>query len=142
MTGVQTCALPIYEKDEENKRKSINRDFVDFNKSKVILKIAKQWTLEWGLYKSPVLSKLFKQAVFKVHNKTDEFEPDDKGDFKPEFEAKFIQKLAKKEGTSPLDKVRIASELALLIEEEKPDFSVKDGFLEYIIDAIKHACCK
>lgn len=130
------------EKDEENKRKSINRDFVDFNKSKVILKIAKQWTLEWGLYKSPVLSKLFKQAVFKVHNKTDEFEPDDKGDFKPEFEAKFIQKLAKKEGTSPLDKVRIASELALLIEEEKPDFSVKDGFLEYIIDAIKHACCK
>lgn len=108
----------------------------ELNGSNVTLELAKEWTLEWCLYKSDTLSNLFKESVKKVHSGTDEFES-----FNSEFEAKFISKLKKEKGTSPIDKVKIASTLAEKIRDDKSiDFSIDDTYIKYIVDAIKHAC--
>lgn len=39
----------------------------------VKLNLAKEWTLEWCLFKSPILSDLFKDSVAEVHSRTEEF---------------------------------------------------------------------
>jgi len=125
---------------EATKRDSIQKKFKDFNETKIKLHIAKRWTLEWCLYKSDSLSYLFKEAVSEIHNGTNEFKKD--GDnFKPEFESKFIDKLAKKSGNSTIDKVAIAGVLAEKISKDK-DLVIPetDEYIKYIIDAIKHVC--
>lgn len=124
---------------EDEKRASIINNFEDFKGSKVTLEIAKQWTLEWCLYKSNSLSELFKESVSEIHSVTDEFKKD-KGSFKSEFESKFIDKLAKKSGTSTIDKVAIAGVLAEKISDIKPNLGLDNKYLKYLIDAIKHAC--
>ena len=126
--------------EENNKRDGIKTNFIDFNDSRVKLFIAKQWTLEWCLYKSESISKLFKESVSEIHKGTVEFKKDNDS-FKPEFESKFIDKLAKKAGTSTIDKVAIAGALAEKISTNEA-FEIKedDEYLKYIIDAIKHAC--
>lgn len=103
------------------------------------LNIAITWTLEWCLYKS-CLSNLFKEAVASVHSKTEEFKKED-GVFKDSFEQKFINKLSKSEGTSPIDKVAVANTLAGLLAENvtiTSDEIREDHYLSYIIKAIKH----
>jgi len=125
---------------ENNKRDEIKTNFIDFNDSSVKLFIAKQWTLEWCLYKSDSVSELFKESVSEIHNGTDEFKKDNDS-FKPEFESKFIDKLAKKAGTTTIDKVAIAGVLAEKIStNEVFEIEENDEYLKYIIDAIKHAC--
>jgi putative ATP-dependent endonuclease of OLD family len=126
--------------EEIEKIKNIKDNFKDFIGSDVILKIAKQWTLEWCLYKSSSLSTEFKESVLMVHSKTDEFKKDENGLFKPEFQKKLIHKLSKKEGTSQLDKVSVANTLAERIAEIKPVMDVNDEYIKYLVDAIKHAC--
>jgi putative ATP-dependent endonuclease of OLD family len=130
-----------FEEEKENQRRQcIKESFLAFKDTTVKLLIAKQWTLEWCLYKSKYLSKLFKESVSEVHSGTEEFKKD--GDnFKPEFESKFIDKLAKKSGTSSIDKVAIAGVLAEKISVDNTlIISEDDEFIKYIIDAIKHAC--
>lgn len=127
-------------KKEAEKRSNIKNNFSDFKDTNVKLFIAKQWTLEWCLYKSSSLSNLFKDAVSEIHSGTDEFKKDG-GNYKPVFETKFIDKLAKRTGTSTIDKVAIAGVLAEKIsEKENLEISQDDKYLKYLIDAIKHAC--
>lgn len=105
--------------------------------SNVILHIAKEWTLEWCLYKSNKLSELFKQAVSKVHSKTKSFKKNGEI-WDLNFEQAIITKLTKTKGN--LDKVAVANELAELITDHSIDFNEPDPYLQYIIDAIKHTC--
>lgn len=125
---------------ESEKRNNIEIDFSVFNDTDVKLRIAKQWTLEWCLFKSSSLSEDFKESVLKVHSHTDDFKKDEHGAFKPEFQKKLIHKLSKKEGTSPLDKVEVANTLAERIAEKKPVLDVNNEYTKYLVDAIKHAC--
>ena len=125
---------------ETDKKTTIKTNFSDFEETNVKLHIAKQWTLEWCLYKSSSLSNIFKDSVSEIHSGTTEFNKVEEN-YKPEFETKFIDKLAKREGTSTIDKVAIAGVLAENISE-KADLTINenDEYLKYLIDAIKHAC--
>jgi putative ATP-dependent endonuclease of the OLD family len=107
----------------------------------ITLELAKEWTLEWCLYKSSSLSTLFKESVSEVHNKTDAFKKAATTDpFKREFEQKLISKLRKDQGTSELDKVKVASALAERIKISKPLVIGDDEYINYLVNAIKHAC--
>jgi len=113
-----------------------------FKEYGIKMMLAKEWTLEWCLYKS-CLSNIFKQAVSNIHSGTDEFKLEEDKGFKDTFEEKFIAKLSKKSGTSALDKVAIAGEFVSLLENDKSvNISVlsKDIYLTYLIDAIKFVC--
>lgn len=101
----------------------------ELNTTKIELKLAEEWTLEWCLFKSTCLSEIFKESLKNVH----------KTIFKDNFN-EFIPML-KKESSSKLDKVKIATDFAKKIEEDK--FLVideDDEYIKYLIDAIKHAC--
>jgi putative ATP-dependent endonuclease of OLD family len=105
----------------------------------VKLNIAIEWTLEWCLYKS-CLSDLFKTAVAQVHSNTEEFKKE--GDaFKTSFEGKFITKLSKGTGTSPIDKVAVMNVFAELLENDETVTGgqiAEDHYLSYLVSAIKH----
>lgn len=113
----------------------------EFQDSDAILEIAKEWTLEWCLYKSK-LSEAFKQSVQEVHSNTKEFKYEqDNKTFKSSFEGKFISKLRKEEGTSNLDKVSIAFIFAEKLETDATiTLDESDEYLEYLIRAIKYVC--
>lgn len=117
---------------KENTLKELDKDFKD---TKVLLRYTINWTLEWCLYKSNTLSKLFKESVSDIH----------KGSFKNgDFEeSKFISKLRKDKGYSSLDKVKIASSLANKLEIDRlitKEAIENDEYLKYLVDSIKHAC--
>lgn len=122
---------------KEVKQKKLQELEISFKNTNVLLSYTSDWTLEWCLYKSEVLSKLFRESVSEIHSKTKEFK---EGSFD---EVKFISKLRKDKGHSPFDKVEIAS---LLTEKIEMDLSItkevleKDEKLDYIVKAIKHAC--
>lgn len=119
---------------KEKKLKELEISFKDTN---VLLSYTSDWTLEWCLYKSEALSKSFKESVSEIHSGTDEFKA---GKFD---EVKFVAKLRKDKGHSPIDKVEVASLLAEKIEKD-PSITKenieKDKKLEYIVKAIKYAC--
>lgn len=115
---------------EDEKRESIESKFDDFNDD-VKLFIAKQWTLEWCLFKSININERFKKVVSEVHSRTEEFQNE-------EFQNKLIQKL-KKNKSSGLDKVSISNLLADEIELNN-NLNFDDDYLKYLTDAIKHAC--
>lgn len=130
-------------KDESDKVKKRNENLIklkgELKASSVTLELAKEWTLEWCLFKSTSLSKLFKESVSEVHSGTKAFDKIG-GNFKEqEFQEKLISKLKKEEGTSNLEKVKVASKLA---EKIKNDTSLvidkEDVYLEYITKSIKH----
>lgn len=122
---------------KEKKETTLKKYEEDFKGTNVLLSYTTDWTLEWCLYKSNILNKLFKESVTNVHCLTDEFKD---GKFE---EAKFISKLRKDKGHSSIDKVAVASVLAKKIEEDSlitiEDIK-KDEHLKYLVDAIKHAC--
>jgi putative ATP-dependent endonuclease of OLD family len=122
---------------KEKKEATLKKYEEDFKDTNVFLSYTTDWTLEWCLYKSNTVSKLFKESVTKVHCLTDEFKD---GKFE---ETKFISKLRKDKGHSSIDKVAVASILSKKIEEDtsitKEDIE-KDKHLKYLVDAIKHAC--
>jgi putative ATP-dependent endonuclease of OLD family len=125
---------------ESEKRTKIEKDFSVFNDTDVKLRIAKQWTLEWCLFMSSSLSDDFKESVLKVHSKTDDFKKDEYEVFKPEFQKKLIHKLKKIDGTSPLDKVAVANTLSERIIEKQIVINPSDEYINYLVEAIKHAC--
>ncbi|KUJ60684.1 hypothetical protein AR687_16780 [Flavobacteriaceae bacterium CRH] len=122
---------------KEKKEEKIKELEKSFNNTNVLLSYTSDWTLEWCLYNSETLSKSFKESVSEVHSGTDEF----KGE---KFEeTKFISKLRKDKGHSPIDKVEVASLLAEKIEKNyliTKENLAKDKKIEYIIKAIKYAC--
>ncbi|WP_396151437.1 ATP-dependent nuclease [Flavobacterium sp.] len=120
------------EGDEKTKTKRANLDLLELElkNTSVTLRLAKQWTLEWCLYKSTSLSKLFQESVSEVHPQIFNAE-------KVNFESELILRLKNKE----IDKVKIASTLAEKIENSK-DLTIdeNDEYIDYLIKAIKHAC--
>lgn len=122
---------------KEKKEITLKKYEEDFKETNVLLSYTTDWTLEWCLYKSNTLNKLFKESVTEVHCLTDEFKD---GKFE---EAKFISKLRKDKGHSSIDKVAVASILSKKIEEDtlitKEEIE-KDKHLKYLVDAIKHVC--
>ncbi len=126
---------------ENEKRECIKENLNSDIGDNIKLFIAKQWTLEWCLYKSGLLNSLFKQSVSTVHSGTNEFKELTNDGFKAEFEGKLIKKLKKQEGTSPLDKVAIAHNLSVLMKQADIDLKKKsDEYINYLFDAIRHAC--
>ena len=129
------------ERKEQVKKDSINSKIGRPFPSNVSLFLAKEWTLEWCLYKSPILSKLFKDSVAAVHCRTLEFQKTDSPEeYKPDFETKLREKLAKNGGK--LDKTDIALNLAERIDSADLDFSQTDEYIKYLLDAIRFATRK
>lgn len=98
----------------------------------ILLEIAKEWTLEWCIYKS-CLSELFKGAIKAVHPQS----------FKTFDEKYFIKSLSKQNEGTKIDKVALATELAILINKDttiQKKQLEEDKHLEYLIKAIKHVC--
>ncbi|MGM8361148.1 ATP-dependent nuclease [Flavobacterium sp. ARAG 55.4] len=122
-------ALDKLEGKAKTKYENLEKLEKEFDKTKIELQLAKQWTLEWCLYKSTCLSKIFKESLKKVHptifkNNFDEFIP-----------------MLKKVSSSKLDKVKIATDLAQKIEDnESLIIDEQDEYIKYLVDAIKHAC--
>jgi len=127
------------ETQQMSKRTNIEKPFGDLTNTDIKLYIAKEWTLEWCLFKSAILTEYFKQAVHTVHSKTKSFKKVDTV-WNSNFENALITKLSKAKGS--LDKVAVANELSKLIEENDIDFTAKDDYLNYLIDSIKHSCRK
>lgn len=124
------------EENENKKKDSINNSLGYPFPGNVKLFLAKEWTLEWCLYKSPMLSELFKDSVAEVHSRTAEFKKDSSTkQYKPEFENKLKGKLAKTDGS--LDKTAVALALSSKIESSDKDLSQDDEYIKYLIDAIK-----
>ena len=100
----------------------------------VKLNLAKEWTLEWCLFKSPVLSELFKDSVAEVHSKTTEFKKDVATHcYKETFETKLSEKLKNRS----LDKTAIALALSEKIEESTLNLNQQDEYIKYLLDAIR-----
>lgn len=126
---------------EETKMQSIQHNLDIETANNIKLFIAKHWTLEWCLFKSALVGNLFKKSVSIVHSRTIEFQELPSNQFKIEFEDKLIKKLKKQEGTSKLDKVAIAHNLSELLKQYNTDLKDKnDEYIDYLFDAIKHAC--
>ena len=120
---------------ENEKKNSINNSLGNPLPANVKLFLAKEWTLEWCLYESPLLSELFKDSVADVHSRTGDFKKDSiTNQYKPEFENKLKRKLAKEE--SNFDKTAIALALSTKIESSDIDFRQDDEYIKYLIDAI------
>jgi putative ATP-dependent endonuclease of OLD family len=87
-----------------------------------------EWTLEWCLYKSKSLGPSFKEEVKKIHSGTE---------WDVDFEKELIEKLTDKS----LNKAEIAYRLADDLETKSEiQIDDKDKYIQYLIDAIKHAC--
>lgn len=102
--------------------------------------VAKQWTLEWCLYKSPTLGKIFKQAVKKVHPTIFSEDAQFERNLTERLQKCFIDAQGNRKTVASLDKVSVAQELAMLIEKTDIDFSQPDDYIEYIKQAINHVC--
>lgn len=119
----------------KEKRDNINKALGTLPNN-VKLYLAKEWTLEWCLYKSPILSELFKDAVSAVHSKTIEFnKAGNPPQYKPEFETKLKDKLVK--NSSKLDKTAVALDLSQRIQDSTLDFLQPDEYIKYLLDAIR-----
>lgn len=135
---------PIAEENNafRTRKESLDNLYVNWENTFITLHLAKEWTLEWCFFKSTCLHQSFIESVHEVHSGTKEFQLKNKKKITKIFEAKFISKLKKESGTTPLDKVRIASELAQKINKSslrKTDFE-NDEYIKYLVDAIKHVC--
>ena len=119
---------------EKKKRDSIDGKIGRPLPTNITLCLAKEWTLEWCLFKSPVLSELFKDSVAEVHSKTTEFKKDTATHcYKETFETKLSEKLKNRS----LDKTAIALALSEKIEESTLDFYQHDEYIKYLLDAIR-----
>lgn len=125
------------ETQQKNKKERIEKPFGDLLSANVKIYLAKEWTLEWCLFKSAILSEYFRLSVNKVHSKTKSFKKGANG-WDENFEIALISKLSKSKGS--LDKVAVANELSELIDNSQIDFSTNDSYIKYLKDAIKHAC--
>ena len=133
---------PVTDKKIKTKYDNLETLKKELGQTLVKLELAKEWTLEWCLYKSSSLSSLFKASVSEVHSGTEAFKKLENSEWNAsKFESKLISKLKKEQGTSELDKVRIASTLAEKIKKSTElVIDENDEYLKYLINAIEHAC--
>lgn len=139
----------FYAAIEAEKRTNITAQVDTTNYPDVSWHIAEHWTLEWCLNESGKFGDLFKEAVSKVHSRTDAFKKKD-GQFKTEdFKAELTNKLrkykineeGKHESVTQLDKVAVAYQFAKLVKEAEIDYEHLNGdSAKYLIDAINHVC--
>ena len=129
-----------------SKLAQIKKKIGNLDQTNITLNVAKEWTLEWCLFKSS-LSELFKESVAEVHSRTKSFKRNEEtNEWDPNFMKALISKLKKGKGDSPLDKVAVATVMANKIEnasitpDQDPFKTPGDEYLQYIIDAIKHTC--
>jgi len=98
-----------------------------FNNENVKSFIAKDWTLEYALYKSPSLKGLFKEALLEVHSNINV------GNIEAELGKKLINKT--------LHKTELAYKLASKIDKHTMLPIVEDDIgIKYLIEAIKYVC--
>lgn len=121
----------------QSRKLKLENSFDDLTNSKIKIFIAKEWTLEWCLFKSSSLSEVFKQSVSKVHSKTKSFKKVN-GTWHTNFQTTLICKLAKTK--SALDKVAVASVLSESILNNSLSIDPNDEYIKYLVEAIKHAC--
>lgn len=111
--------------------------------------VAKQWTLEWCLWKSALLKSIFKEAAAEVHNHT--FKNAGVIIAEVDFEQKLMNKLRgyrvmadnTHESVSKLNKVEVAYKMATIIKNAPAiDFEhiAADDYAKYLVDAINHVC--
>lgn len=134
---------------ELEKRTSITEKVDTTNYPDVSWHIAEHWTLEWCLNESGKFGDLFKEAVSKVHTRTDVFKKEN-GVFKTEdFKAELTNRLRKYEidgegkrvPAKQLDKVEVAYQFAKLLRGAIIDYENFDGdSAKYLVDAINHVC--
>lgn len=93
-------ALDKLEGKAKTKYENLEKLKKELDTTKIALKLAEEWTLEWCLFKCTCLSEIFKESLKNVH----------KTIFKDNFN-EFIPML-KKESSSKLDKVKIATDFA------------------------------
>lgn len=134
---------------ETKKRTSITEKVDTTNYPDVSWHIAEHWTLEWCLNESEKFGNIFKEAVSKVHTRTDAFKKEG-GQFNMEaFKAELTNKLRKYKididgkhvATTPLEKVEVAYQFASLIRKATIDYDhFDDDSAKYLVDAINHVC--
>ena len=121
-----------YVKEDENTVKTASSE----KKAEIVKKfsfqnvktfIAEDWTLEYSLFKSPALTKLFQEVLVKIH---------------PQIDTDNIEtELGKKLINKGLYKTAIAYELADAIEKHTVlAIPEDDEGIKYLIEAIKHVC--
>ena len=135
--------------EEVEKMTNITEKVDTTNYSDINWYIAKHWTLEWCLNESEKFGDLFKEAVSRVHTRTEAFKKEN-GQFKTDdFKAELTDKLRKykidREGNhvaaTQLDKVAVAYQFAKLVKETVIDYEHFDGdSAKYLVDAINHVC--
>lgn len=126
------------EKKESAKLESIESKLNSEGCSNIRLFLATHWTLEWCLFNSQALSKLFMQCCMEAHSHTDEFK---KGEDEQWDIDRYKQKLAEKLKDRTLDKVQIAALLSQKIREmDSPIDIAEEDTASYLIKAIKFAC--
>lgn len=111
--------------------------------------IAEHWTLEWCLNESGKFGNLFKEAVSKVHTRTDAFKKEN-GQFKTEdFKTELTNRLrkykidgeGKRVAATQLEKVEVAYQFAKLLKGAVIDYENFNGdSAKYLVDAINHVC--
>lgn len=134
---------------EAEKRTNITAQVDTTNYPDVSWHIAEHWTLEWCLNESGKFGDLFKEAVSKVHSRTDAFKKKDEQFQTEDFKAELTNKLrkykineeGKHESVTQLDKVAVAYQFAKLVKEAEIDYEHLNGdSAKYLIDAINHVC--
>lgn len=119
---------------ESEKKESIEHNLGMPLPTNVELNLAKEWTLEWCLFKSPILSDLFKDSVAEVHSRTVEFKKDAvTNQYSDSFEKKLKAKLIDRS----LEKTDIALVLSEKIKTNELDFAQQDEYIKYLLDAIR-----
>jgi len=126
----------IFDDDEKKKKEDKIKLQKEFENTNVEMFVAKEWTLEWCLYKSSSLSEFFKESVSEIHSKTKEFEKINDSFDNEKFEEKLCEKLKNR----TLDKVAIANVLSNKIEKSNINHYDNDDYINYIIKAIKYVC--
>ena len=130
-----------FDEESEARNSEMKKRFIDEdNNSHIKVCIAKQWTLEWCLFNSKSFRIPFMSAVERVHNRTKEFQKNTEGQWnEAEFKNKLIEMLLPN-SNHKLDKVAVASELALSISTQHIIPEDDDMYIKYIIQAINHVC--
>ena len=111
--------------------------------------VAKQWTLEWCLWKSTLLKGIFKESAAEVHSRT--FKDGGAIVSDADFEQRLMDKLrgykVNADGThstvGKFDKVAVAYKMASRLRNSHAiDFEhiAADDYAKYLVDAITHVC--
>jgi len=112
--------------DSESKEE-IAKKILEWEKQKIKVFVAPNWTLEYALFQSTSLKTGFCKVLKEVHPKIDD----------QEYEKELSKKLINK----GLDKTEIAYQLAKLIEsKEAINLDENDEPIKYLIDALKYVC--